>query len=126
MLLVHIGIASMRQLQCVHTTYVHSIITIKQVFHKLFNFFFMFQFNEHVEMNKLLCSLACTWITIIDSQFYILDVSLECNANLVVARLFVVASNNTHVNIHISRKYEGLLYCLSHHLHPYFVYASSK
>ena len=46
----------------------------------------MFQSNEHVEMNKFLCSLAWTWITIIDSQFYIidslsLDVSLEWNAN---------------------------------------------
>ena len=30
---------------------------------------FMFQCNEHVEMYKVLCSLACTWITIIDSQF---------------------------------------------------------
>ena len=52
----------------------------------------MFQCNEHVEMNMFLCSLACTWITIIDSQFYIidslsLDVSLEWNANLVVAWL---------------------------------------
>ena len=52
----------------------------------------MFQCNEHVEMYKVLCSLACTWITIIDSQFYIigslsLDVSLELNANLVVAWL---------------------------------------
>ena len=43
----------------------------------------MFQCNEHVEMNKFfLCSLACTWMTIKDSQFYIidslsLDVSLE-------------------------------------------------
>ena len=26
---------------------------------------FMFQCNEHVEMNKFLCSLACTWMTII-------------------------------------------------------------
>ena len=34
---------------------------------------FMFQCNEHVEMNKFLCSLACTWMTIIDSQFYIID-----------------------------------------------------
>ena len=54
---------------------------------------FRFQCNEHVEMNKFLCSLACTWITIIDSQFYIidslsLDVSLEWNANLVVAWLY--------------------------------------
>ena len=34
---------------------------------------FMFQGNEHVEMNKFLCSLACTWMTIMDSQFYIID-----------------------------------------------------
>ena len=50
----------------------------------------MFQCNQHVEMNKFLCSLVCIWMTIIDSQFYIidslfLDVSLEWNANLVVA-----------------------------------------
>ena len=43
---------------------------------------FMFRCNEHVEMSKFLCSLACTWMTIIDSQCYIidslsLDVSLE-------------------------------------------------
>ena len=53
----------------------------------------MFQWNEQVEMNKFFCSLACTWMTIIDSQFYIidslsLDVSLEWNANLVVAWLY--------------------------------------
>ena len=52
----------------------------------------MFQCNEHVEMNKFLRSLACTWVTIIDSQCYIIDslsleVSLELNANLVVAWL---------------------------------------
>ena len=40
-------------------------------FHKLLNYFLIFQCNEHVGMNKLLCSLACTWITIIDSQIYI-------------------------------------------------------
>ena len=35
---------------------------------------FMFKCNnEHVEMNKFLCSLVCTWMTIIDSQFYIID-----------------------------------------------------
>ena len=33
----------------------------------------MFQCNQHVEMNKFLCSLACTWMSIIDSQFYIID-----------------------------------------------------
>ena len=52
----------------------------------------MFQCNEHIDMNTFLCSLTCTWMTIIDSQFYIidslsLDVSLEINANLVVAGL---------------------------------------
>ena len=46
----------------------------------------MFQCNEHVEMDRFLCSLACTWMTILDSQFYIidslsLDISLEWNAN---------------------------------------------
>ena len=33
----------------------------------------MFQCNEHVEMNKFLCNFACTWMTIIDSQVYIID-----------------------------------------------------
>ena len=52
----------------------------------------MFQCDEHVEMNKFLCSLTFTWMTIIDSQFYIidslsLDVSLELNANLLAAWL---------------------------------------
>ena len=53
----------------------------------------MFQCNEHVEMNKLLCSLACTWKTIKGSQFHIIDsLSFRCfigmDANLVVAWLF--------------------------------------
>ena len=34
---------------------------------------FRFQCNEHVEMNTFLCSVACTWMIIIDSQFYIID-----------------------------------------------------
>ena len=38
-----------------------------------FQLLFMFQCNEHVEMIKFLCSLASTWMTIIDSQFYIID-----------------------------------------------------
>ena len=33
----------------------------------------MSQCNEHVEMNKFLSSLACTWMTIKESQFYIMD-----------------------------------------------------
>ena len=62
------------------------------LFHKFLNYILMFQCNEHVEMSKLLCTLACSWITIIDSQFYIidslsLDVSLESNAKLEVAWL---------------------------------------
>ena len=32
---------------------------------------FMLQCNEHVEINKSLCSLACTLMTILESQFYI-------------------------------------------------------
>ena len=57
--------------------------------HKLLNYFLCY-----VEMNKFLFSLACTWMTIIDSQFYIidslsLDASLEWNANLVVAWLYL-------------------------------------
>ena len=60
------------------------------IFHKLLNYFFMFPCNEHVETNKFLFRLACTWMTIIDSQFYIIDslfwdVSLEWNC-LVVKR----------------------------------------
>ena len=85
----------------VHLQYVSNPITecffnIKQVFHKLLNYFLMFQCNEHVEMNKFLCSFACTWMTIIDSQIYIidslsLDISLEWNANFVVAWLYKIS-----------------------------------
>ena len=99
MLLVHIGIASMRQFQCVPTAYVNSIneFFAPDFFFTTFSnkHFLMFQCNEPIEMNKFLCSLVCTWMTIhvIDSQFYIidssisLDVSLEWNAKLVVAWL---------------------------------------
>ena len=67
-----------------------SVFHNKTGFSQTSQLLFMFQCNEHVEMNKLLCSLACTWMTIIDSQLYIigslsLDVSCESNANLVVA-----------------------------------------
>ena len=67
MLLVHLGIASKRQFQCAPTTYDHSInefFTIKQVFKKTSLLLFMFQCNEYVKMTKFLCSLACTWTTI--------------------------------------------------------------
>ena len=47
--------------------------TIKHVFTYFFDYFNMFQCNEYVEMNKFLCSFACTWRTIMDSQFYIID-----------------------------------------------------
>ena len=69
-----------------HLQYVSNSIT--ECFHHRTGFsqtsqlLFMFQCNEYVEMNKFLCSFACTWMTIIDSQIYIidslsLDVSLE-------------------------------------------------
>ena len=56
-------------------------------------------------MNKFMCSLACTWMTVIDSQLYIigslsLDVSLEYNAELVVAWLYV---NFDFTTLRISR-----------------------
>ena len=41
----------------------------KTGFSQISQLLFMFQCNEHAEMNKFLCSLACTWMTIIDSQF---------------------------------------------------------
>ena len=62
-----------------------SVFHYKTGFSQTSQLLYMFQCNmcnEHVEMNKFLCSLACTWMTIKDSQFYIidslsLDVSLE-------------------------------------------------
>ena len=52
----------------------HMSIQLMSVFHQKTGFsqisqpLFMFQCNEHVEMDKFLCSLACTWMAIIDSQ----------------------------------------------------------
>ena len=59
-----------------------SVLHHKTGFPQTSQLLFMFQCNEHVEMVKFSCSLACTWMAIIDSQFYIidslsLDVSLE-------------------------------------------------
>ena len=59
-----------------------SVFHHKKVFLTNFLATFMFQCNEHVEINKFLCSLASTRSTIIDRQFYTieslsLDVSLE-------------------------------------------------
>ena len=59
-----------------------SVFHHKTGFSQTSRLLFMFQCIEHVEMNKFVCSLECTWMTIIDSQFYIidslpLDVSLE-------------------------------------------------
>ena len=72
----------------------------------------MFQCNEHVEVNKFLCILACTWMTIIDTQFYIidslsLDVSLGLNAYLVVAWLYVSVTRQRNDND--SHRYSGCL-----------------
>ena len=72
MLLVHIGISSKRQFQYAPTTYVHSINECFSPY-KTSQLLFMFQCNEHVDMNKFLCIFACTSITIIDSQFHIID-----------------------------------------------------
>ena len=70
MLLVHIGIASLRQFQCAPTTYVNSII---ECFHNnLFSQTYQL-FSCLSVMNKFLCSLACSLMTTIDSQLYIID-----------------------------------------------------
>ena len=60
----------------------HMFIQYKTGFSQSSQLFFIFQYNEHVEMNKFSCSLACTWITIIDSQFYVIDsLSLDISFN---------------------------------------------
>ena len=54
----------------------HMSIQYMSVFHHKTGFaqtsqlLFMFLCNDHVAMNKFLCSLACTWMTIIDCLFY--------------------------------------------------------
>ena len=75
-----------------------TVIHHKTDFSQTSQLLFMFQCNEHVEMNKFLRSLACSWMTIIDSQLYIidslsLDVSFELNAILVVAWLYAFLMN---------------------------------
>ena len=50
-----------------------SVFHHKTGFSQASQLLFMFQCNEHVEMNKFLCGLACTWMTITDGQFYIID-----------------------------------------------------
>ena len=48
----------------------------------------MFQCKKHIEMNKFLCSLVCTWVTIIDSQFNIIDsLSLDIPSNKILTWL---------------------------------------
>ena len=46
-----------------------SVVHHETGFSKISRLLFMFQCNEHVAMNKFLCSLACTLMTIMDSQF---------------------------------------------------------
>ena len=71
MLLVHIGAIP----RCNYSicTFSKSVFSTINLFHKFLSYFFMFQCNEHVEINKLLCSLASTWITTLHIQFYIFD-----------------------------------------------------
>ena len=66
-----------------------SVFHHKTGFSQTSQLLFMLQCNEHVEMNKFLCSWACTSMTTIDNQFYMidslsLDVSLELGVCLVV------------------------------------------
>ena len=75
MLKVHIGIASMRQFQCVPTTYVFSINELLTISFLITDsqLLSLFQQNEIIEKNKFSCSLSCTWMTIIDCPFYASD-----------------------------------------------------
>ena len=61
---------SMRQFQCVPTTY---IFTINEFFTISFLTLTFIQRNEHVEMNKFSCSLSCTWMTIINCLYHAYD-----------------------------------------------------
>ena len=85
----------------------HMSIHYMSVFHHKTGFsqtsqlLFMFQCNE---MNKFLCSLACTWMTIIDSQFYIILDSLSLDVSLAMQEwncLFVFVSNDKCVRLYI-------------------------
>ena len=69
---------------CTCYIYPYSAFHHKTEFSRTFQLLFMFQCNEHVEINKILYSLACTWTAIINCRFYIyiidsliLDVLLE-------------------------------------------------
>ena len=78
--LISVTCGSLRQFQYAPATYVNSIneCISPYFFSQMSKLLLVFQFNEHVEMNKILCSLACTWITIVDlSDSLSLDVSLE-------------------------------------------------
>ena len=57
------GIASMRQFQCVPTTYVFSMnefFTINFFLKNIFSTTFAYSKKEHVEMNNVSCRLSCT------------------------------------------------------------------
>ena len=59
---------------CTYNIQVYMYVnSINECLHHYVFFHKLPQCNEHVEMNKPLCGLACTWMTIIDSQFYIID-----------------------------------------------------
>ena len=82
----------MKQFQCVATTYVFSInefFTISLFLKQILNHFNCFS-GMSIKINEQVsCSLSCTWMTIIDSQFYASDslswdVSLEYIASCVV------------------------------------------
>ena len=91
MLKVHIGIASMRQFQCVPTSYVFSINEFFTI--SFFKLSFI-QTNEHVEMNKFACSLSCTWMTIIDWLFYASDSLSSAVSREFIAKLLVAWMSN--------------------------------
>ena len=70
-------------------------------------------------MNKVLCSLACTWMTIIDCQFYIID-SLSLDVSLIGGCLVVILLFRLNVTI---SPCTTQIYCL-HYVQVIFIWVA--
>ena len=55
-----------------------SVFHHKTIFSQASQLLFMFQCNDHVEMNKFLCSLACIWMKIIANFILLTDYMANC------------------------------------------------
>ena len=76
----------------------------------------LFQWNEHVEINRFSCRLSCTWVTIIYCLCYASDslswdVSLEYIAKLIVAWLYIDCCAPHYCYIYV--KHEERAWCFT-------------